>query len=210
MPRKLILIRHGQTAWNDKFRLNGHTDIELDEEGKKQACALQKRFAETEIAAIYASDLCRAYETACIIAQPHGLKVKPDSSLREINFGAWEGLVFADIKRDYPAEAKIFWEAPQELRIPQGETFVEMQYRAFAVVQKILTVEPVGNIVIVTHAIVIETLLCTFGHEPINEIWKYKQKNTAVNILRPEWSASASEFVCVPEILNDVSHLELQ
>jgi len=130
MSNSLILIRHGLTIWNHEFRYQGHTDIELSEEGVKQAQALQKRLAGEKLDAIYSSDLSRAVQTASIIAKPHRLELITDSRLREVNFGVWEGLNFKEIESRYPDLLKTWLEAPHNLEIPQGETFMAMHDRA--------------------------------------------------------------------------------
>ena len=87
----LYFIRHGQTEHNVKGLIQGHSDSDLTEEGKKQALELQNRFKNIKLAAIFSSDLNRAKETAKIIALPHKLKVNYSQALRERNYGSIEG-----------------------------------------------------------------------------------------------------------------------
>src|SRR6476659_10216608 len=84
----LILVRHGETDWNAAGRLQGHTDRPLNDYGRTQAKRLAEQLAGDGIAAIYASDLSRARETA----ESLGLPVLVDPDLREKNWGSWEGL----------------------------------------------------------------------------------------------------------------------
>ncbi len=98
---KLLLVRHGQTLWNHVARYQGHTDIDLSDTGRTQAKLLSMRLAGVSLQAVYASDLRRALDTARIIAEPHDLAVQALPQLREINFGAWEGLTFKEIKAGY-------------------------------------------------------------------------------------------------------------
>ena len=98
----LLLIRHGETAWNKQGIKNGHSDIPLNKVGKKQADMVAGKMIHQypEIEAIYASDLLRASETAKKIAFRYGLDVKEMSSLRERNFGAAEGMNPHEIKKN--------------------------------------------------------------------------------------------------------------
>src|SRR5207248_2072590 len=88
----LLLVRHGETDWNAAGRLQGHTDRPLNDYGRQQARELGDRLAGDRIAAVYASDLVRARETAEILGERLGLVVVLDPDLREKNWGTWEGL----------------------------------------------------------------------------------------------------------------------
>ncbi|HWX09771.1 MAG TPA: histidine phosphatase family protein, partial [Gaiellaceae bacterium] len=85
----LLLVRHGETDWNAEGRLQGHTDRPLNEHGRRQAHALAERLAGDDIAAVYASDLARARETAEILGAKLGLPVSRDAGLRERDWGNW-------------------------------------------------------------------------------------------------------------------------
>jgi probable phosphoglycerate mutase len=101
---RLVLWRHGQTAWNAERRFQGHSDIALDETGQDQARNAARYLAAMEPSAIYSSDLSRAAQTADYLARLTGLPVQPDKDLRERGGGAWEGLTDAEIRAGYPAE----------------------------------------------------------------------------------------------------------
>ena len=99
---KLIIVRHGQTLWNLERKYQGHSDIALTDTGLKQAQAVAERLAEEAVAAVYASDLSRAYKTAGYIAAKHNLTVHTVPELREIKFGDWEGLTYEEISVRWP------------------------------------------------------------------------------------------------------------
>ena len=192
MPSRLIFVRHGLTIWNYEFRYQGHTDIELSEEGITQARALQKRLSTEKPSAIYSSDLRRAWQTAQIVAQAFCLPVNILPELREINFGIWEGLTYHDLEKNYPELLKTWLETPDKLIIPGGETFAIVQERALKVVKEIAQQYPNDTVIIVTHGLQGETL---------RNMWKYRHGNTAVTIL------SVDKNRTIVEILNDTSHL---
>lgn len=129
-PTTLILIRHGETAWNAERRLQGHTDIALNEAGLRQAEALARALGDEGIDVIASSDLRRAYQTAQALAHARGMEVMRDERLRERCYGAFEGLLYAEVARRYPSE----WEAWQAREIdsvpPPGERQAE-SFRAF-------------------------------------------------------------------------------
>lgn len=101
MKTTLLLIRHGETEWNALGKFQGCTDIELSEEGIKQAQILKNRL-NGEFDWIYASPLSRAFKTANILASITNKEVIIEPEIREINFGEWEGLTVKQISEKYP------------------------------------------------------------------------------------------------------------
>ena len=111
----MCLVSHAQTDWNVQGRFQGQTDIPLNEFGRDQALALQQKLSQENFQAIVASDLRRARETAEILAKPHGMIVQTDPRLRELNFGEWEGLTYAEIQQKYPRRpGSLAGEFPQD------------------------------------------------------------------------------------------------
>src|SRR5262245_9299525 len=101
---KLIVVRHGETTWNREKRMQGTTDTPLSDVGRAQARALGRRLAGHDFAALYASDLARARDTASVIAERTGRKLVMDSRLRERRFGIFEGLTAGEIHERFPEE----------------------------------------------------------------------------------------------------------
>ena len=87
---RLLVIRHGQSLWNQAGIIQGQQDIALSELGERQAAAVAARLSSAPIAAVYASPLCRALQTAAVVADPHDLAVQTDADLAEIHHGEWE------------------------------------------------------------------------------------------------------------------------
>jgi len=114
---KLVLWRHGQTAWNAERRFQGHSDVPLDATGHEQARDAARYLAAMHPDAIFSSDLVRAAETASHLARLTGLPVQLDKDLRERGGGAWEGLTDAEIRASYP-EAYAAWVPPDGEPIP--------------------------------------------------------------------------------------------
>jgi glucosyl-3-phosphoglycerate phosphatase len=106
-----VLWRHGQTTWNLERRFQGHSDIPLDETGEAQAEYAARRLATLRPAAIFASDLSRALQTAAPLGALTRLDVTPDKNLRERSGGDWEGLTDKEIRERYPRE-RAAWDPP--------------------------------------------------------------------------------------------------
>jgi broad specificity phosphatase PhoE len=118
--RRIFLTRHGETAWNALGKLQGHTDIALNEAGRAQARALAERVRGHEIGAVVTSDLCRARETGEIVATTLGLAAPViEPALRERQFGVFEGLTRDECESQHP-EAWRAWLA-QTGSPPGGE-----------------------------------------------------------------------------------------
>lgn len=105
---RLVLWRHGRTAWNAERRFQGHSDVPLDQTGQAQARDAAPYLAAMHPAAIFSSDLARAAGTASYLADLTGLPVQLDKDLRERGGGAWEGLTDADIRAAYPESYATF------------------------------------------------------------------------------------------------------
>lgn len=153
----LLLARHGETDWNAERRWQGHSDIPLNERGREQARALAAELADEPLAAIYSSDLLRAYETAKTVAEHKRMTVIVDQALRETNLGVWEGLTSAEIEQRFPDD----WRTWREGGIPSGrggETPVESRDRIVAAANRIAAAHPGEQVLVVAHGGVLRHL----------------------------------------------------
>jgi len=128
---RILLIRHGETAWNAVRRLQGHTDIPLNEEGARQANALARALAAEKLDAIISSDLGRAMQTAQAVAAHHPqVPLHTDAALRERGYGAFEGLLYTEIAERYPIEFAEWQARDVDSVMPSGERVAE-SFRQF-------------------------------------------------------------------------------
>jgi len=126
----ILLIRHGETAWNSVRRLQGHIDIPLNAEGERQAQALGRILANEPVKAVISSDLQRAMQTAQAVAGHHGLNIQTDPGLRERCYGAFEGMLYSEVMERYPVEYAQ-WQAREiDAVMPPGERVAE-SFRQF-------------------------------------------------------------------------------
>lgn len=198
----VYLVRHGETEWNALMKYQGQTDVPLSDNGRRQAELIGKRLAGEKIHGFYASDLKRAYETAKIISKYHGLEVKKVSELRELNFGAWEGLTKKELKENYAKEIKEWWENPLLTRAPGGETLGEMVKRSVKAIRKIVERHSGENVVVVTHGGVIRSIVGTVLGMDLNKYWRLRLDNACLSIIDfPEWEKG------ILMLFNDCSHL---
>jgi len=149
----IILCRHGETDWNTQGRYQGRTDVPLNARGREQARALAFRLSDERVDVVYSSTLERAYDTAVAIAQMHGLDVRRDPRLDEIDQGSWEGLRRDEIARRHPAELAAWEHHPIDLRLPGGETLEEVRLRVRSALDDMMLLHDGKVICLVAHSV---------------------------------------------------------
>lgn len=166
---KLYLIRHGQTDWNVAGKIQGKTDIPLNETGKRQAACLARGMEKRPVVQIYSSSLKRALETAQIIGDSQKVNVNPMKELEEVGFGKWEGRTNEEIKRQFPREFQIWWDDPLALAPPGGETREQIRTRCRQAAKIILS-QATGDLAVVSHGATLAYLIEYFMRDhPMRE-----------------------------------------
>lgn len=199
---KIIFVRHGQTEWNVLGRYQGQTDIALSPLGIEQAEKLAAHFPVDKIEAVYSSDLARAMKTASCVADRFGLTVEPRPELRELNFGDWEGLTYDEIVAKWPDALENFFQHPDVLEIPHGESFPKLRERALACVEEIVSRHPDQTVAVFAHGAILRTILTAALHMDLQYVWTIRQFNTAVNIV------TYTEHGTTVELINGTGHLK--
>lgn len=204
---KIILVRHGKTLWNSSGRFQGQSNTQLSPEGIMQAEKLAENFPVEHIDAVYSSPLERAFITGKTIADKFRVPIKADSRLCEISFGDWEGLTYDEIHAKWSSEIEMLFDRPDEVIIPDGEKFIEVQKRAVSALHDILAENTLENkdrtVVITAHGGILRALLSYILHMPLRYIWALRQDNTAVNII----SFYGEKYNI--ELINSTAHLGL-
>ena len=149
MTTTILLARHGESDWNRSKRWQGWTDRPLTELGRRQAAELAKRLEETDLDAVYSSDLRRARDTAAIVAEHKGLTVETMRELREVDVGSWSGLTRADADEQHP-EAYARWLQGGE-GWEDGETYDELGVRVVRGIRRIAAADPWQRVLVVAH-----------------------------------------------------------
>jgi broad specificity phosphatase PhoE len=180
---RLILIRHGETDWNVEGRWQGHADVPLNARGRAQAESIAQSLTGAGLAAIYASDLERAWETAEPLARAAGLEVRQDPRLREIDQGEWQGLLVTEIQARYADEFRRRRENPLEVAPPGGETAAQVRDRVLAAVQDVLRAHPGQNVAIVSHGLAVAVILAHFRKAPVEKIWELVPENGEIAVV---------------------------
>jgi probable phosphoglycerate mutase len=149
--RRVVLLRHGRTAWNASGRFQGQLDSPLDEVGRIQVLAAAVAVAPMQPDALVTSDLERALDTAQAVSAAAGRQAEVDPRLREIHLGDWQGLTRAEAKERFPDEYAR-WQAGEDARRGGGETYAEVGLRAAQCVEERLDKLERGSLLLaVTH-----------------------------------------------------------
>ena len=129
--KTLYIIRHGETEWNKIGRYQGITDVPLNDNGIAQAKACANALKNVHFDRILSSDLSRALVTAETIRGNRNIEITTDPRLREIDFGDWEKLLFSEIEERWPGLIDQMYRQPDIVKLPNGESFQEVQNRAW-------------------------------------------------------------------------------
>jgi broad specificity phosphatase PhoE len=147
---RLIVWRHGNTNWNAEDRVQGQTDVPLNDLGREQAAAAAPLLAALRPDALVASDLGRAADTAAALAALTGLPVRTDARLRERHYGQWQGLRMTEVAERFPTE-HARWRAGEQDPGCEVESLDDLGKRVGAALQDAADAVPGGTIVVATH-----------------------------------------------------------
>ena len=201
----ILLVRHGETAWNREGRYQGRTDIPLSETGQAQVATLGKKLANVAIKIAYASPLSRAKNTAEAILGDRTVALWLDAGLLEISHGEWEGQLASDVEISH-AEMFGVWKSKPGRHSPAGpgaETLGDVENRAWPVLAKACEqLGPDDTALIAAHDAVNRVLLCRVLGIPLEKIWSFRQAPASLNVLS---GPSLDELQVVR--LNDSDHV---
>jgi len=155
----VLLLRHGESAWNADHRVQGQLDPPLSPLGHEQSTKLARRLAQAPIAALYASDLTRAAETARPLAAALGCEILFCQDLREIALGEWEGRTSAELAQEYPELWRRWQQEPDWDLAPGGESAEAFGARTGRAFEALTAAHPGQLVACVTHGGVIQALL---------------------------------------------------
>lgn len=185
------MIRHGETEWNVRKRVQGHSDIPLNDEGRRLAHVTSDAIADIPFTRVYTSPLKRAYETAMIIKGERDIPVIEDTRIMEIGFGEYEGLSCAREDYNIPdSNFMNFFERPELYKPPKGaESIEELCKRTGDFLEEIMHNKDIGDeaILVSTHGAALRGLLSNINNIELKDFWRGGvHKNCAVTIVDVE------------------------
>jgi len=200
-PTVTRLLRHGQTPMSVQKRYAGRSDVPLTDLGVQQAAAAAKRLASAGLDVIVTSPLLRAVQTAEEVAAATGATVVTDDGFREADFGAWEGLTFAEVQERWPAEMAA-WLADPEVAPPGGESLAGVNERVTAALRRVLAARERQTVLVVSHVTPIKTLVAAALLAPPAALYRMHLDVAALS--RIDWYADGP---AVLRSFNDTGHL---
>ena len=180
---RIVAIRHGETAWNTESRIQGHTDIPLNDMGLWQADRVAHTLRDDPLQAVYSSDLQRACSTAAAIAQAQHLPLQLEPGLRERHFGQLEGLTHAEILDRWPEQARRWRERDPSFGPDGGETLQAFYERCVATLARLASRHPGGTIAVVAHGGVLDCFYRAANGIALDTPRSWKVGNAAINRL---------------------------
>jgi len=181
---RLLLCRHGQTDFNASLRFQGQLDEPLSELGRQQAQLLAGRLAEESVDVAYTSDLCRAHETATVALAGRPIPLHVDPRLREIAFGRWEGMTFAEIKDKYPDDVAARDRDRVHYAMPGGESLAQLGQRVRSFMEDVLPRHEGQSMLFVAHGGTVNAVISTLLDIPLTSWWRLRNHNANVSVLR--------------------------
>ena len=194
----MLLVRHAESAWNAEGIYQGRLESELSALGERQALALGSRLSSRQLAGVYSSPLRRAVRTAEVVSDG---AVHQRQELSEIDHGEWSGLRRAQVEKRWPDLARQWLAAPDTVRMPGGESLLDVRRRALAFLAAVRQEHADGDILVISHGTVLRLLLAHFLDMRPGQIWSMDVENCGLSIV---------DDYDVPLVMaiNDACHLE--
>lgn len=197
---RFILARHGETKWNVDKVFRGRSEVPLDDIGVRQAELLGKYLSDSKLDAIYSSPVKRALDTANIVAGYQRIRTRIADGLTDLDFGEWQSLSEQVVRQRYPTLLDEWHNSPHKIKMPGGESLEDVRRRAVEVVSNILP-EYHGNVLLVSHRVVIKVLVCSLLGLDNSHFWNIGQDVGGITV----FNYVNERFVLTKH--NDTSHL---
>lgn len=200
----IYLTRHGETEWNLIKKMHGHKNANLTQKGIEEAKRLGESLEDIEFDIIYTSPIQRAVDTSTYIRGNKDTEIIPQESLKELNFGVWEGMFEKDCSEKYPEQFSNLWYKPEIFEpVEGGERLQDLMKRIEIWFNENIKNAEYENVLIVTHGVVNRAFYTVLKNNPIERFWEKPYiLNTALTII--ELNNDKIEFI----LEADTSHLK--
>ena len=201
MTTTILLIRHGETAWNRQKIFRGTCDVPLNENGLRQARLLAAALRERRVDAAYTSPLARARQTAEAVLDGRGVRAVVDERLSDFCYGDWTGLRESEVAERWPREFELWSGRPHELRVPGGSMLQEVLDRAFEAMEEAADRHEGRTVALFAHRVVNKLLVLAALGLGLDRFPFVRQDNCCLT----EFERTPQGYVLCRS--NDTSHL---
>jgi len=183
---RIYLVRHGQTVWNRELIFRGQADVPLNDTGRKQAELAGEALKDVNLAAIYASPLSRAAETAEAIARRQNVSVGADPAFNDFDCGRFQGLTLEAAKGAFPDIYETWEKTPHLVRFPEGGSLHDVTNRAMPRLKELSEQHRGRNIAVVTHRVVLKVILCQVLWGDNSHFWEVNLDTGSISRIESE------------------------
>lgn len=181
----ILLIRHGETAWNAGSRFRGQTDIDLSPRGWRQARALARSLPRSfPIGHVYSSPLARCLETARRLATALGLTVVVEPRLIDLDYGEWQGRPIKEFAELFPQDYAAWLAGDLSLRFPGGEPVRAPAERLRSFVDEVIECHEGEVVAMVTHNVLCQMATCLLLNTPVDSFQSIRHDPGSVSVFR--------------------------
>jgi len=198
---KIILVRHGRTAWHQEGRYAGTADVPLDGVGLEQVERVVEHFKDADLACVYTSPLSRCHELARSVAASHGMEPVIDTRLGEIDLGRWDGETYAEILAKDGEMLKRWTEDPISITVPGGESLIAVQSRAMEWFAEAAAAYPEQTILASSHGGPIRAIISAVLGLPLAHLFRLTVDLASISVVNYKGHFSNLEEI------NDRCHL---
>ena len=167
----VYVVQSGRTVWEDQSRFESAAGSPLTEQGSAAVKSIAKELVKHKINVIYTSKGESERQTADLVAEVLGVKVRAKNDLREIDYGMWKGLSVVEIKRRHPKVYKQWTESPVSVRPSGGESLEEVQERLRESIREIVKRHKGDSSLVVLRPVALGLLRCVLDGTPVSDVW---------------------------------------
>lgn len=169
---QIVLIRPGSTDFDEQGRIQGTLDIPLNGQGSAKAQEIARELRDLKISIVYTAPCEAAWQTASIVAEALGVKVKKLDMLQNVNHGLWQGMEVDEIRRKHPKVFRQWQEQPENICPPQGEMLCDARERVKTALAKLVRKQKVGTIGLVLAEPLASLVRSFLTNDQLGDLWK--------------------------------------
>jgi broad specificity phosphatase PhoE len=198
---EIDLVRHGESVFNRRGVVQGHTNSPLTELGVEQARRVGETLKARGIEAIYTSDLARAWETARIVGEIVGVEPMALAGIREIKLGQWEARPLEEIRSEDGEKLELWYTRPMEADIPGAEPLESFRERVLKALEEVVSIHQDGRVAVISHGGVLSVIISEVLGLDLNNLWHFRLNNASLS--RVVYGYLVPKLV----LLNDTCHM---